>query len=73
MKEFLTTREDYHLLHPRQVIILVVGSFERANMMPLGGIPSSQGTRFWLDWLFRLSVLVTACSWISFCHHKLSR
>jgi len=36
MKEFLTTREDYHLLHPRQVIILVVGSFERANMMPLG-------------------------------------
>jgi len=56
MKEFLTTREDYHLLHPRQVIILVVGSFERANMMPLGCIPSSQGTRFWLDWLFRLSV-----------------
>ena len=36
MKEFLTTHEDYHLLHPRQVIMLVVGGFEKANMMPLG-------------------------------------
>lgn len=36
MQKFLSQREDYHLLHPRQVIIVVSGDYEKANMMPAG-------------------------------------
>ncbi|NPV88312.1 flavin reductase family protein [Coprothermobacteraceae bacterium] len=35
MDRFVVERADYHLLYPRQVILMVVGPFERANIIPL--------------------------------------